>query len=125
MFLPKKALQIRVGDGFFDIFKKIAILAAQIDEADLSADGQARDQRALDHRMRVVQENEAVFTGAGLTLVAIAEHVLRLGRLLGDERPLHARKSGNRRPPRPRRPLVFISSMIQAGPCSMHFFAAS
>ena len=34
-------------------------------------------------------ENQPVFAGAGLALIAVAQNVFRLGRLLGHERPLH------------------------------------
>ncbi len=37
-------------------------------------------------------ENQAIFAGAGFALVAIAQDILRLGRLLGHERPLHPRR---------------------------------
>ena len=72
------------------MIEKIAILAANVDVAALRAHGQRADHHALDHRVRIVLENQAVFAGAGLALVAVAEHVFRLGRLLGYKRPLHA-----------------------------------
>ena len=52
------------------------------------ADGQAGDHHAFDHRMRIVLENQPVFAGAGLALVPVAQNIFRLGRLLGNERPL-------------------------------------
>ena len=48
------------------------------------------DHHAFDDGVRIVLEDQPVFAGAGLALVAVAQHVLRLGRLLGHERPLHA-----------------------------------
>ena len=42
MFLPRKPLRVGVGDGLLDDLEQVAILAAQIDEAHLRADGEAR-----------------------------------------------------------------------------------
>src|SRR5438270_5071972 len=39
--------------------------------------------------MRIVLENQAILARAGLALVAIAENIVGLRRLLGDKRPLH------------------------------------
>src|SRR2546423_414328 len=39
--------------------------------------------------MRIVLEDQAVLARAGLALVAIAQNILGLRRLLGHERPLH------------------------------------
>src|SRR5947199_1901918 len=41
--------------------------------------------------MRIMLEDQAVLACAGLALVAVAENVLGLRRLLGHERPLHPR----------------------------------
>ncbi len=90
MFLPMKPLRVSVGDRLLHDLDQVAILAAQIDVAGLGADGESGNHDAFDDGVRIVLEDEAVFAGAGLALVAVAEHVLRLGRLLGHERPLHA-----------------------------------
>ena len=55
----------------------------------LRAHRQPGDHHAFNHRVRIVLENQPVFAGPGLALVAIAQNVFRLGRLLGHERPLH------------------------------------
>src|SRR5437764_9769256 len=48
-------------------------------------------------------EDQPIFAGAGLTLVAVTENVLRLGRLLGHERPLHSsREPSSATPAQPR-----------------------
>jgi hypothetical protein len=88
--LAQKALRVGVGDGLLHDFEQVAILAAQVDEAGLRADGQAGDHRAFNHRMRIVQKDQVILAGSRLALVAVHQHVLRLGRLLGHERPLHA-----------------------------------
>ena len=67
---------------------QVAILAAQVDEAHLRANREAGDHRSLDDRVRIVQEDDVVFAGAGLGFVAVDEHIFRMRALLGHERPL-------------------------------------
>ncbi len=86
----EEALRVGIGDGLLDDLEEVAILAAQIDEAHLRADGEAGDHGAFDDGVRVVQEDDVVFAGAGLGLVAVDQDVLGLLGLLGDEGPLHA-----------------------------------
>ena len=69
--------------------EKIAVLATEIDEAHLRADGQPGDHGAFDDGVRVVQEDQVVLACAGLALVAVDEDVLGLLALLGHEGPLH------------------------------------
>ena len=88
--LAEKALGVGVGDGLFDDLEQVAILAAQIDEAQLRADGEAGDHGAFDDRVRIVEEDDVILAGAGLGFVAVDQDVLRLVGLLGDEGPLHA-----------------------------------
>jgi len=40
--------------------------------------------------VRILLEDQAIFAGAGLAFVSVAQNILGLGRLLGHERPLHA-----------------------------------
>src|ERR1035438_916895 len=47
---------------------------------------QPADHYPFDHRVRIMLENQPVFARAGFALVAVAQHILRLGRLLGHER---------------------------------------
>ncbi len=90
MFLPRKPLLVGFGDCALDDLEQVAILAAEIDEAHLGADGEAGDHGALDDGVRVFEEDHVIFTGAGLGLVAVDQDVLGLGGDLGDEAPLHA-----------------------------------
>ena len=90
MFLPRKPLRVGIGNGLLHDLEQVAILAAQIDEAHLRADGETGDDGAFNDRMRIVQKDQVVFAGARFALVAVDQHVLWLGRLLGHERPLHA-----------------------------------
>src|SRR5208282_1876545 len=70
--------------------QQVAVLAADIDVGSVRADGDGGDHGAFDDGVGIVLEDEAVLARAGLALIAVAEHVLGLGALLGDERPLHA-----------------------------------
>ncbi len=89
--LAEKAAIVGVGDGALHDLEEIAVLAAQINEAHLRADGEAGDDGAFDDGVGIVQEDEVILAGAGLALVAVDEDVLGLGGLLGNEGPLHAR----------------------------------
>ncbi len=91
MLLAQKALGVGVVDGLLHDLEQVAILAAQVDKAHLGADGQAGDDHTLDHRVGIVLEDQPVFAGARLALISVDQDVLRLGRLLGNEGPLHAR----------------------------------
>ena len=86
--LAEEAFGIGLGDGALHDLEQVAVLAAQVDEAHFGLNGEAGDDRALDHRVRVLLENEAVFAGAGLGLIAVDENVLGLGRLLRHKGPL-------------------------------------
>ena len=55
----------------------------------LRADREPGDHHAFDDGVRIMLENQPVFAGAGLALVAVAQNILGLRRLLGHERPLH------------------------------------
>ncbi len=90
--LAQKAAIVGVGDGALHDFEQIAVLAAQVDEAHLRADGEAGDDGAFNDSVRIVQKDQVIFAGAGLAFVAIDEDVLGLGGLLGNEGPLHARR---------------------------------
>src|SRR6267154_1101278 len=66
------------------------MLAANVTVAGMRTHGDGSNRPAFDYRVRAVLENEAVFAGARLALVPVAEDIFRLGRLLRDERPFHA-----------------------------------
>ena len=89
MFLPRNPLRIGVLDRLLHDHRQIAILAANVDVRRVRADGERGDHRAFNHGVRIVLENQAVFAGAGLALIAVAKHILWFGRLLRDKRPLH------------------------------------
>ena len=78
-------MRVGVGDGLFDDLQQVAVLAAEIDEAQLGADGEPGDHGAFDDGMRVFEEDDMVLAGAGLGLVAVDEDVLGLFGDLGDE----------------------------------------
>src|ERR1035437_2683781 len=88
--LADEAARVSVGHGLLHDLEQVAILAAHIDVAGLGAAGERRNHHALDDGVGIVLEDKAVFAGAGLALVAVAQHVLRLRGLLGHKRPLHA-----------------------------------
>src|ERR1700760_3551418 len=73
-------------------------LAAHVDVTGMRIHREARDQTALDQKVRVVPHDFAVFTGTGLGLVGIDHEIARaaVGRLLGHERPF---QTGRKPPP--------------------------
>ena len=83
--LAQETAGVGVGNRLLHDFQQIAIFASDIDVAGVRTDRQSRDHRSLDHGVRVVLENQAVFAGAGLTLISIAKHVFGFRRLLGNE----------------------------------------
>ena len=83
--LAQKTSRVSIGNRLLHNFQKIAILAANVDVSGLRAHGQPGNHHAFNHGMRIVLENQTVFAGARLALVAIAQNIFRLGRLLGDE----------------------------------------
>ena len=86
----EEASGVSVGYGFFDDLEEVAVLAAQIDEAELGADGEAGDHGAFDDGVWVFEEDDVVFAGARLGLVAVDQDVFGLLGLFGYEGPLHA-----------------------------------
>src|SRR6185437_9584249 len=84
----KKTARIRISDGLLDDLEQIAILAAQINEPELSADGETGDHGAFNHSMRIVQEDHMIFACSRFRFVAVHQNVLRLLRLLRHKRPL-------------------------------------
>src|SRR5579859_442775 len=88
--IPQEDFGIGISERFSHDVDQVAVFAANIDEAELGADGEAGDDHALDHGVRIVFQDGSVFAGAGLTLVAVDQDVFGLGRFLGYEGPLHA-----------------------------------
>ena len=66
------------------------ILGADVDEALAGADGIGRDGHALDDAMRIAFHHAAIHEGAGVALVAVADHILHVARGLGHRAPLQA-----------------------------------
>ena len=83
------------------------------------ANGQAGDDRTLNHRMRIVQEDQVILAGARLAFVAVDQTYFGLADCLGTND--HFMPVGKPAPPRPRRLEAFISLMIHSGPCARHF----
>ena len=100
--LADKSLRVGVADRLLHDHGKIPVLAANVDVPALCAHSQSADHDTLDHRVRIVLENQPVFARAGFALIAVAQNILRLGRLLGHERPLHPGREA--RPPAPTQP---------------------
>ena len=70
------AALVGFGDGPLDAGERLVVLGAQKDVAGVRLDGEAGDDHALEHQVRVVREEEAVLEAAGLHLVAVADDVL-------------------------------------------------
>ena len=87
----EEALGVGVGYGLLHDLEEVAVFAAQIDEAELGADGEAGDHGAFDDGVGVFEEDDVVFAGAGFGFVAVDQDVLGFFGVLGDEGPLHAR----------------------------------
>src|SRR6185312_11006302 len=89
--LAEEAPGVGIGDSLLHDLAQVAILAAQVDEAHLRADGEPGDHGAFNYGVRIVQKDEMVLAGAGLTFVSVDEDVLGLVRLLWNERPFKSR----------------------------------
>ena len=63
------------------------VLAAHVNVANRRADAEASDHHAFDELVRVGFHQVTVFVTAGFGFVGIAEHVVLLAGVLGDERP--------------------------------------
>src|SRR5665213_1999973 len=88
--IAKIAARIGFIDRAIHNIDQIAVFAADIDVALLRAYRETRDQNALDHLVRIVLNEKAVFAGARLALIRIDHDVFRLRRLFRYEAPLQA-----------------------------------
>ena len=89
-------------DLHLEHFLHVVELAADIDVGDLRANRVAADQAPFEEQMRVPLHQHVILERAGLALVRVAAEVLRLGRLLVHELPLHAgREPGAAAPSKP------------------------
>ena len=75
-----------------------AVLVADEHPALLGADREHPQQHPLDHEVGLLGEDLAILEGAGLGLVGVADHELRLGLLGGHQLPLGAGREARRRP---------------------------
>ena len=82
------------------------ILGADVDVAVRRADGVGADDHPLEDAVRVALEQRAVHERAGVALVGVADHVLRVARR-GAAEP-HFCPVGNPPPPRPRSPERYL-----------------
>ena len=111
--LPQKSPGISIAQRLLHDDRQIPVFPADIDVTTFRAHRQSSDHHAFDHRMRILLEDQPVFTRAGLTLVAIAQHVLRLGRRLGNERPFHPRRKTRAAAPAQRRVLDLVDNRVR------------
>src|ERR1022692_3230703 len=83
--LAKEALCVGIFDRLLHDDRQVAILAANVDVSGIGAHREGCNHHTFDHRMGIVLENQAVFTGSGLTFVAVAQNILGLGGLFGNK----------------------------------------
>src|SRR5581483_9795524 len=95
---------------------QIPILTADVDVSDMGLHGQGGNHHALDYGVRIVFEDQPVFAGPGFALVAVAQHILGLWRLLGNERPLHSGVESRATPAAKTRILYLINNRVRPHP---------
>ena len=83
-------MRVGVGDGLLHDLEQVAVLAAQIDEAHLRADGEAGDHGAFDDGVRVCRKMTWSLQVPGSDSSPLTRTYFGFSRLLGHERPLHA-----------------------------------
>ena len=88
--LAEEAPGVGIGDGLLHDLEQVAVLAAQIDEAHLRADGEAGDHGAFDDGVRVVRKMRWSLQVPGSDSSPLTRTYLGFSRLLGHEGPLHA-----------------------------------
>ncbi len=82
---------IRLGDGAVHNADYMTVFAANVNVAKASADGERRNQNALNQLVGIVLHEQAVFARSRFTFVGVHHDVFRLRRLPRHEAPLHAR----------------------------------
>ncbi len=68
---------------------QVFVFAARIDVVRLRAERVGGDDHAFDQHVRIALHQVAIFESAGFGFVGVADYVLRLRRILGNESPLH------------------------------------
>src|SRR6185312_4992741 len=87
---PKDLLLIATVELFLQDVLLLLILVADINDSLFRAGDQPGDDHALDHQVRKVGHDEAVFDGAGFALVRIADDEFFIAIGVADRLPLHA-----------------------------------
>ena len=77
--------------AFVGLYGAPTVVAADVDVALMRLERPAGDDAGFDQLVGVVFDQGPVLAGARLALVGVADYILRLGRLPGDEAPLHPR----------------------------------
>ena len=113
MFLPSRPRARACSMARSRMSRDPGELAADVDEAELGADGVAGDGHALDQQVRVVLHDLPVLERARLALVGVADQVDRLAASLG--RKPHFTPAGKPAPPRPRRFAALTSATTLCG----------
>ncbi len=89
--LAEEVFRLRLGDGFLEDFRAEGEFAADIDIGEMHVVGEAGDDHAFEHLVRVLVDDLLVLEGAGLRFVGVADEINRLGVFGGiDEAPFHA-----------------------------------
>ena len=90
-FLAEEVRRARLFERLVHDLDEVAILAARVDVVHARAEGVGGDEHALDEQVRVALHQVAVFEGARLRLIGVADDVAGLRRVLRHEAPLHPR----------------------------------
>src|SRR5712691_4595980 len=87
--LAEQARVVSLLDGIAQDAPGLDVLAPDVDEAQVRAEGARGDEHAFDQSVRIPLHEIAVLEGAGLALVRVDHEIARRRRALGDEAPLH------------------------------------
>ena len=90
--VAEKSVRARFVDRVLQAFGAERILAADVEEAALTAGREAGDRHRFDDRERIAVEQHAILERAGLGFVGVADEVVRPRRLLGDGVPFSSRR---------------------------------
>ena len=88
--MPQQPLRTAARKHGFQRLQQAAVLAAQIHQALAGPHHQRRDGHSLKDGVSIAAEQGAVFKSAGLALIGIANHVMRLTRKIAAQLPLGA-----------------------------------
>ena len=88
--LAQKALGVGFGNRGLQNVDDVAIFSADVGIALIGTDGASGDHHAFDQLMRIHFQQRTIFGSSGFALVAIGQNVFRLGKILGNEAPLHS-----------------------------------